>query len=122
MSRICVGDYGILCARYIRQLPKELHQPLIHVFISVVSCGNYDVDAHLRRLIEVNIPRGKERFIKRVERKTIKLLQKHEEENIDVVCEIGILKDLVFCNAMRKENIDDQQQEYEYDYNGETKH
>jgi hypothetical protein len=122
MSRICVGDYGILCARYIRQLPKELHQPLIHVFIRVVSYGNYDADEHLRRLIEVNIPRGNEKFIKRIERKTMKQLQKYEEENIDAVCEIGILKDLVFCNKMRKENINDQQQEDDYDYNGETKH
>lgn len=103
MSRIKFGEFGIVCASYIRQLPKELHQPLIHVFISVNSQGDYDDDEHLRRLIEVNIPRGDERDIKAAEKWGKRKLKKYYDVNFDCNVQIGILADLLFLlNTNRK--------------------
>ena len=102
-GRIRCGDYGILCAHWISQTPKELHQPLIHVFISVNSQGDYDDDEHLRRLIEVNIPRGDERDIKAAEKWGKRKLKKYYDVNFDCNVQIGVLDDLLFLlNTNRK--------------------
>lgn len=115
MSRIKTSEFGILSASYIRQLPVELHQPLIHVFMNVISFGDYDSDEHMRRLIEVNIPRGSEKYIQNVEKRAKQILDKYFDENVDAYIQINILKDLVFCKTMSERIKNDEKEEI---YNG----
>ena len=102
-GRIRCGDYGILCAHWISQTPKELHQPLIQILLSVASYGDYDEDHHLRRLIEVNIPRQNEKLIKARVKSATKHLEQHFERNIDCNIQIGILKDVAMVKSITLE-------------------
>jgi len=104
-TRISCGDYGILCAHWINQCPKELHQPLIQILLSISSTGDYDEDHHLRRLIEINIPRQDEKYIKRVVTSAAEQLKQHFEENIDCNLQIGILKDVAMCQTITRERM-----------------
>ena len=102
-KRITVGKFGILCSHWISQCPKELHQPLIQILLSLSSSGDYDEDHHLRRCIEVNISRQDEKFIKQVVKGAAEQLKQHFEENIDCNIQIGILKDIAMCRSITKE-------------------
>jgi hypothetical protein len=102
-TRIKVGKFGILCAHWISQSPKELHEPLIQILLSISSTGDYDEDHHLRRCIEVNISRQDEKFIKQVVKGAAEHLEQHFEENIDCNIQIGILKDIAMCKSINLE-------------------
>ena len=75
MSRIQHGKWGILVASVIRKAPLRLHEPLTQILLSMDFLP-YDETHHLRRLIEVNIPRGEEKYIQRCENSARKLLEK----------------------------------------------
>ena len=65
MSRIHTGSFGIYAAGLIVQTPKELHEPLIQIFLKM-TCSNYEQTNHMRRLIEVNIDRINDKLVQRV--------------------------------------------------------
>lgn len=96
MSRIKAGEWGILCSSEIRKLPVELHQPLILILLHM-DCLNSEDAHHQRRLLEVNIPRGDEKYIQRVEKAADKKLRKYPDENMDCVQIINALRDVVEC-------------------------
>jgi hypothetical protein len=104
-NRISVGKFGILCAHWISQCPKELHEPLIQILLSISNGGDYDEQHHLRRCIEVNISRQEEKFIKQVVKGAAELLKLHFEENIDCNIQIGILKDVAMCKSITRERM-----------------
>ena len=66
MSRMRAGNWGILVASVIRKAPERLHEPLTQILLSMDNLP-YDELHHLRRLIEVNIPRGEEKYIQQCE-------------------------------------------------------
>ena len=99
-TRISVGKFGILCSHWISKCSKELHQPLIQIITSISSTGDYDEEHHLRRLIEVNIPRQKEDLIKQVVKGTKEHLKLHYKRNIDCNTQIKILELIEFCNSI----------------------
>ena len=102
-NRISVGKFGILCAHWISQCPKELHEPLIQILLSISNGGDYDEQHHLRRCIEVNISRQEEKLIKQVVKGAAELLKQHFEENIDCNIQIGILKDVAMVKSITLE-------------------
>ena len=104
MSRMRAGQWGILVASVIRKAPEKLHEPLIQILLSMDHLP-YDELHHLRRLIEVNIPRGEEKFIQRCEVAARKLLNKYPRKNIDCVSIIDALDhvvDLIQLSEERK--------------------
>jgi gamma-glutamyl phosphate reductase len=104
MSRMRAGKWGILVASVIRKAPERLHEPLTQILLSMDNLP-YDELHHLRRLIEVNIPRGEEKYIQQCEDGARKLLKKHPKKNIDCVCIIDALDhvvDLIQISEERK--------------------
>ena len=94
MSRMRAGNWGILVASVIRKAPERLHEPLTQILLNMDNL-HYDELYHLRRLIEVNIPRGEEKYIQRCEVSARKLLEKYPKKNIDCVCIIDALDSIV---------------------------
>ena len=94
MSRIQTGSFGIYAAGLIVQTPKELHEPLIQIFLKM-TCSNYEQTNHMRRLIEVNINRINDKLVQRVIKRADKLLKKHVEKNDDVIEIFNTLRSVV---------------------------
>ena len=104
MSRIRAGNWGILCASVIRKAPEKLHEPLIQILLNMDHLP-YDDMHHLRRLVEVNIPRGEEKFIQSCEISARKLLAKYPKKNIDCVAIIEALDFVVGLIQVHEEEV-----------------
>ena len=92
MSRMRAGQWGILVASVIRKAPERLHEPLTQILLNMDNLP-YDELHHLRRLIEVNIPRGKEKYIQRCEVVCIIDALDHVVDLIQITEERKILED-----------------------------
>jgi len=112
MSRMRMGQWGILVASVIRKAPEKLHEPLTQILLNMDNLP-YDELHHLRRLIEVNIPRGKEKYIQQCEAAARKQLKKHTKKNIDCVCIIDALDHVVNLIQITEERkiLDDEKKE-----------
>jgi|8_EtaG_2_1085327.scaffolds.fasta_scaffold48311_2 Zn ribbon nucleic-acid-binding protein len=115
MSRIQTGSFGIYAAGLIVQTPKELHEPLIQIFLKM-TCSNYEETNHMRRLIEVNINRINDKLVQRVIKRADKLLKKHVEKNEDVIEIFNTLR-----NVVTEIKINQLNQDYERNRTNENK-
>lgn len=114
MSRIRQGTWGVYCASIIRKAPKELHQPLIQILLSMEDYPDYNDHHHFRRLLEVNIAREDEKFIEECVNEATKVIENDKKKNDDCVVIIKTLSTIVGLinfNTERK-RIDDEEDEY----------
>lgn len=102
MSRIRTGDFGIYAANIISRAPKEYHEHLTHIFISM-SCYTLEDKLNMRRLIEVNISRQKDKKIIHYVKATQKLLRNNYDKNWDAVKIFNALDEVVECITITRE-------------------
>ena len=118
MSRIRTGDFGIYAAYIITRVPKEYHEHLTHIFISM-SCYTLEDKLHMRRLIEVNIPRQEEKKIIRYVKATQKLLRNNYDKNWDAVKIFNALYEVAECITITSE-IEKEKEREEINYEKEN--